>query len=424
MFAVNAAGIRCKLKSFNQIMESLKPQIWMVEETKLKPNEIIKCEASNNFNIYYLSRQDSQGGGLALGVQKDIESTLVTEGNDETEVLSVQVVVGKIPVRIVLGYGPQENAPIDKKNRFWEAIEKEVSQAEIEGHGVLLQMDGNLHAGSALVKGDPNPQNRNGKLFMEFLERNKSLTVVNTLNLCQGIITRRRELETRTEEAVLDFCIVNDKLRPFINKMIIDEARDFCLSNVDQVKKNERIIETDHNGLIVEFDILMEKQKLVREEMINLKNKICQEIFKEETENNIQLLECFQNELPVSVQCNNWKRVFNSILHKCFKKVRITNNKKKEDTKIKQMLIERVQLKKKTKSKVVDESMKLKIEERIIQIEEEIGREVSEEYQKEILETLKLLGGDDYSLNGTGRKKDVEFVKEELSQNFACSPCW
>ena len=38
MLAVNAAGIRCKLKSFNQIMESLKPQIWMVEETKLKPN--------------------------------------------------------------------------------------------------------------------------------------------------------------------------------------------------------------------------------------------------------------------------------------------------------------------------------------------------------------------------------------------------
>ena len=84
-----------------------------------------------------------------------------------------------------------------------------------------------LHAGSALVKGDPNPQNRNGKLFMEFLERNKSLTVVNTLNLCQGIITRRRELETRAEEAVLDFCIVNDKLRPFINKIIIDKARNF-----------------------------------------------------------------------------------------------------------------------------------------------------------------------------------------------------
>ena len=223
-------------------------------------------------------------------------------------------------------------------------------------------MDGNHHDGSALVKGDPNPR----KLFMEFLERNKSLTVVNTLNLCQGIITRRRELETRTEEAFLDFCIVNDKLRPFINKMIIDEARDFCLSNVDQVKKNERIIETDHNGLIVEFDILMEKQKPVREEMFNLKNKICQETFKEETENNIQLLECFQNELPASVQCYNWKRVLNSILHKCFRKVRITDNKKKEDTKIKRMLIERVQLKKKTKSKVVDESMKLKIEERII----------------------------------------------------------
>ena len=86
IFAANAAGIRGKIQSFNHILVKMAPKIWMLEETKLKPNETIKCEGSNNFRIFYLNRQESQGGGLALGVHKDIESTLINEGNDEVEV--------------------------------------------------------------------------------------------------------------------------------------------------------------------------------------------------------------------------------------------------------------------------------------------------------------------------------------------------
>ena len=89
MFAENAAGIRCKLKSFGEILTSLKTQIWMIEETKLKPNEVLKCDEPDQFQIFYLSRQESQGGGLALGVDKDIESTLIRAGNDEVEVMSI-----------------------------------------------------------------------------------------------------------------------------------------------------------------------------------------------------------------------------------------------------------------------------------------------------------------------------------------------
>ena len=50
--------------------------------------------------------------------------------------------------------------------------------------------------------------------------------------------------------------------------------------------------------------------------------------------------------------------------------------------------------------------------------------EVSEEYRKEILETLKLLGGDDYSLNGTGRKKikDVELLKKNYPKSLPVVP--
>ena len=255
IFAANAAGIKCKLKSLDGILLKLQPQIWMLEETKLKPNEKIKCEAAKDFQIFYLNRQDAQGGGLALGIHKDIECALVREGNDDIEALSVQTVLGGIPVRVILGYGPQENANIKKKNDFWSFVENEIHEAELDDHGILFQMDGNLHAGHNLVKGDPNPQNRNGKLFMDFLERNNSLVVLNCLDTCKGVITRKRVLESRIEEAVLDFCLINDKMRPFFKEMIIDEDSNFCLSNVAQIKKNGRIVQSDHNAFIIDFDM-------------------------------------------------------------------------------------------------------------------------------------------------------------------------
>ena len=142
---------------------------------------------------------------MVIGVDKDIESTLVREGDDFVEAIVVQVIIGKLTVKIIVGYGPQENAPKEKKDKFWEFLEDEITKADLENQGLLIQMDGNLHAGPEIIKNDPNKQNRNGKLFVEFLERNSQLIVVNSLDICEGVITRRRELDDRTEEAVLDF---------------------------------------------------------------------------------------------------------------------------------------------------------------------------------------------------------------------------
>ena len=90
----------------------------MVQETKLKANESIPCVSLNDFQVYYLNRQGIQGGGVALGVSKEFESTLITEGDDETEVVSVKVFLEEFPVRAVAAYGPQENALKEKKDKF------------------------------------------------------------------------------------------------------------------------------------------------------------------------------------------------------------------------------------------------------------------------------------------------------------------
>ena len=116
----------------------------MLQETKLKTNERLVSDALKDFQIYYLSRKESQGGGIAIGVIKDLESTLIREGDDQTEAMAVQVVVGELPISVITAYGPQENAIIEKKKKFCQFLEEEVCRAEFEGNGLILQMDGNF----------------------------------------------------------------------------------------------------------------------------------------------------------------------------------------------------------------------------------------------------------------------------------------
>ena len=88
-------------------------------------------------------------------------------------------------------------------------------------------MDGKLCAGPEVVKNDPNPCNSNEKLFIDFLKKIPQLTVVNSLDLCQGLITRRRITTKRTEESILDYFVVCDRMLIFLERMIIDEEKKF-----------------------------------------------------------------------------------------------------------------------------------------------------------------------------------------------------
>ena len=422
LFGINAAGINSKIKSFDHVISRLKPHIWMIEETKLKPHEKIRGGCLDHFQVYYLSRQNMQGGGIAIGIDKMLESTMLNSGNDETEIMSVLVVIENISIRIIVAYGVQENASKEKKDRFWEFLEEEVFQAEKENQGVIIQMDGNLHAGKELIKNDPNIQNQNGRLFMQFLQRNSGLVVVNSLNICKGLITRQRRVNTKIERAVLDFFIVNDRLAPFLKSMLVDEEKEFCVNNFSQAKKNKRVIESDHNGLILELSLQFSHKKPDREVMFNLKNRECQEHFRNETNMNKEIFECFENNWPLEVQSKKWLKTFNSILHKCFRKVRICKRKNINSNSEKYLMEERIKLKKEGSSEKISDEIKQKIEIRIAQIEEEIGEKIVEDYHNEILETIEGLGGDDTSLNGAGRTKLWKLMKQKFPKTETVIP--
>ena len=141
-------------------------------------------------------------------------------------------------IRYCAAYGCQESDSIKRKTAFWSYLDKEVFEADKTGSGFVLHFDGNLWAGNKIIPGDPRPQNRNGKLFQEFLERNPHLYVVNGLSLCQGLITRSRMREGHLEKSVLDFFVVCYRVLPFVQKMVIDEEKKFIVQ-LNQRAKDE-----------------------------------------------------------------------------------------------------------------------------------------------------------------------------------------
>ena len=129
------------------------------------------------------------------------------------------------------GYGPQEKDAIEKKNAFWDRLSNEADDPSQNDAGFILQMDGNLWAGSEVVKDDPNECNQNGKLFKTFLKNNPHLHVVNSLNLCEGKITRIRITIKKEEKSILDFFVVCSRVLGLLVKMVIDEEKQYALSN-------------------------------------------------------------------------------------------------------------------------------------------------------------------------------------------------
>ena len=72
-------------------------------------------------------------------------------------------------------------------------LEREIKEAEEMEQGFFLGFDSNCHLGPSVIKNDPmSGPNKNGQRFLDFLERNPCLIVVNSLKLCQGTITRKR----------------------------------------------------------------------------------------------------------------------------------------------------------------------------------------------------------------------------------------
>ena len=248
----NSAGITSKLQSFDDLLKTINPSVFFIQETKLKNQGKIKTEYSKKYQIFELNRKEKAGGGLAIGALEEVKPVWISEGDDNVEILVVEIEIGEMKIRCICAYGPQETDCVDRKEKFWSKLAEEVEISSLNECATIIQMDGNLWGGPEVVKNDPNPINNNGKLFKNFLKNNPQLTVGNNLDICEGSITRSRKAGQKMEKSILDFFIFCDKMKPFVSEMLIDESKLYALSSYSKARGRTH---SDHNTMIVRFNL-------------------------------------------------------------------------------------------------------------------------------------------------------------------------
>ena len=86
-----------------------------------------------------------------IGVHENLKPVLIEEYSETFELLVVEIRVEEKEIRVITGYGPQENWETSEKMPFFVALEKEISEARVNGKHVIIEMDANSKLGSTYM---------------------------------------------------------------------------------------------------------------------------------------------------------------------------------------------------------------------------------------------------------------------------------
>ena len=374
ILSTNAASLKHKEEDLKRKVSYFKSGIFSIQETQFRRKGCFKMD---QYIIFEAIRKGKQGGGSMLGVHVGLEPVLVRECNDTFEMITVEVKVGNRKLRIITGYGPQENWNEEEKMPFFTALEEEIAAAEFEGKEVIITMDANSKLGPEYIEGDPHPMSGNGKLLEQILIRH-ALVVVNGLkDKRKGVITRQKTTENGIEKSVIDMVLTSSKLAEHIEAIHIDEERQNVLRKNMKVGGVTRTTESDHNIIITTLNVTWCKRKNPVMEMFNYKNTEAQKKFKEVTTKTDELTKIVNMNKPIEVITNKFIKRLKGFVHECFKKVKIVD---KPDEKLEDMYHKRRVLRNKT-----DEKSKEELE----NLDEKLAEMYSEKMVKTILSEVK-----------------------------------
>ena len=320
IIGVNSNGLNGKRDSLIKAVEELRPSAIMIQETKFVRKGTLKLE---KFEIFEQIRSGKGGGGLLTGVHTDLSPILISDGSSEDiEILVVEASMSEKRVRLINGYAPQENDPVDDRISFFARLEEEIIMSKLSGCYTCVELDANSKLGPEIIPKDPHSRTDNGELLLGIIERN-NLSICNSSEKCSGLITRKKVTINGIEESVIDFFLICEELNNYFVEMMIDESRKYALTRYQKLKSGVKVTESDHNPLICTFNISVPKIKSEQNqvEVFNFKDAEGQEAFKQMTSGNI-LTKIFENSNIVDPM-KKWHKEFQNILHRSFKKIKI-----------------------------------------------------------------------------------------------------
>jgi hypothetical protein len=236
----------------------------------------------------------------------------------------------KHSIRVISGYGPQENIEEGKRLPFFLALETEIEKATLAGKSIVIETDANSKLGSKYIPNDPHEISPNGELLAAIIERH-NLTLGNGSPKCRGTVTRKRTTRNRTETSAIDVVMWSSDLNKHIVSVHIDEDRQHVLSKIHNTKKGAKIKESDHNTIITEFDCKVSEHIVEKKvEVYDFKDKESQAKFKAYTSGTNMLSSIFDNHNDdINILTDRLVKKINGSIAINFKKRRV--NLKKHD---------------------------------------------------------------------------------------------
>ena len=316
VFTVNANGMKQKVESLKNLVKQLKIGVFTLQETRYLKRGNIKVDG---FEIFEAFRK-KKGGGTLIGVQNSLKPILIQEYSDEFELLVVEIAVEKTKICVISGYEPQETWTLDQNMPFFAALEEEVTKAELAGRSVIISFDANSKLGPMYIKGDPHAMSENGKILEGIIDRHALCVANGITDKSKGTITRERITKDSEEKSVIDFVLISSDLAESMEKIVIDEQKEFALENISKNRKGVVIKKSDHNSIISTFKLKWNTEvKKPRIEHFNLKDPEGQKKFKEMTSSNI-LTSLVDKDTNVNKLTKKFIKRLNGIIHQCLKK--------------------------------------------------------------------------------------------------------
>ena len=106
MLHTNAADLKHKTEDLKNKLKFFKTKMFSINETHYKKKGHFKLD---NFIIFESIRKNKEKGGTLLGIHNGLNPVLIEEYSETFELIVTEINVENKKIRVMTGYGPQEN---------------------------------------------------------------------------------------------------------------------------------------------------------------------------------------------------------------------------------------------------------------------------------------------------------------------------
>ena len=377
ILSTNASSLIHRADDLKNKITYFKCGIFAVNETHFRKKGRFKMQ---NYHVFEAIRNNKEKGGTMLGVHVGLHPVLISEYSTLFELIVVEIKIANKQIRVITGYGPQENFSPEEITTFYTTLEEEIASAELTGCSVILAMDANCKLGTQYVPGDPKEQTPNGKLLAGIVDRHAMCVANGLTTKRKGVITRERHTVNGIQRSVIDFVIFSNDLIKHIENIHVDEERVFVLTKNTKNKDDKVYKESDHNVINTKLKLLWNSNECRVTEVFKYNDKDSKNNFKKATTETKQLSQIICQDKSLTVVTNKMMKRLKGFIHQCFKKVKIVDKPNEE---LNDLYNKRQILRTKT-----DEKSKLEL----TKLNDELCKKYSDSMFKKIEQELKDTG--------------------------------